>query len=248
MFCESTSAITFIGPVYFNESYESAIECSDSCNITFIGNMFFYRNSASIGGAICSYDSNIMFSGTICFEGNKANYSGGALALLGASKLIFKPNLNAIFILNDAHLNGGALYVRDYQCSLGSAVPIECFIIIDSHSVSTNNISLHFENNSAGVTGSILYGGQLDRCRLYFMSNITTKQPDILCGYQVHGYSDDALKTFINMSNIAQNEYQTLNNVISSPAKKIEFCEGEVPETVLVYPGQQFTIPLIALG
>ena len=37
--CESTSAITFIGTVYFNESYRSVIECSDSCNISFIGKM-----------------------------------------------------------------------------------------------------------------------------------------------------------------------------------------------------------------
>ena len=46
------------------------------------------------------------------------------------------------------------------------------------------------------------------------------------------------------MSNIVQNEYQT-NSAVSLPAKEIKFCEDMVPK---VYPGQQFTILLIALG
>jgi predicted outer membrane repeat protein len=176
-----------------------------SCNMTFIGTTHFYKNYATwIGGAILmSYNSNIMFSGIVCFEKNVADYNGGAIAL-SASKLIFKPNLDIFFILNHANETGGALYIRDYQCSLGSSVPIEGFIPIDSPSTLTSKISLHFENNSAGTTGSILYGGQLDQCRLYFKS-ITTKEPD-LSGCQAHGYSDNALETFMNMSNITQSE------------------------------------------
>ena len=67
--------------------------------------------------------------------------------------------------------------------------------------------------------------------------SIATKQTDI-CGRQV--YSDNALKTFINMSNIAQYEDQTPNNVISSPAKKIKRCDNETLEQIDLYPGQQF--------
>jgi hypothetical protein len=74
-----------------------------------------------------------------------------------------KPNLNIFFISNHAEDIGGVLCVRDTQCFWGSPVPIECFITIDGPPTSTSNISLHFENNSAGTTGSILYGGQLDQ-------------------------------------------------------------------------------------
>jgi predicted outer membrane repeat protein len=241
--CGIASTIAFIGTVYFNESYESAIE-GDSCNMTFIGTTYFYRNSAFDGGAIRSYDSNITFSGLAYFEGNVAIYYGGAIALR-ASKIILKPNLNILFISNYAEKIGGALYVKDSQCSLGSSVPIECFITIDGPPTSTSNISLHFENNSAGTTGSILYGGQLDQCRLYFKSTTTNsyKEPD-LCDCQTHGYSDKALKIFINMSNITQIEVPD----ISSTAKEIKFCEDRIPEELDLYPGQQFTIPLIAHG
>ena len=94
--------------------------------------------------------------------------NGGAIALTN-SKLIFKPNLNIFFISNYAKEEGGALHIRDYQCSSRSSVPLECFMTIDGPSTSTSNynISLRFENNSAGITGSILYGGQLDQCRLF---------------------------------------------------------------------------------
>ena len=110
--------------------------------------------------------------------------------------------------------------------------------IIYDPSTSTSNISLRFVNNSAGTTGSILYGGQLDQCRLYFKST-TTNQSDC----QAHSYSDNALKTFMDMSNITQNEIAN----ISSKAKEIIFCGDNTPRLSL-YPGQQFTIPLIALG
>ena len=44
--------------VYFNENSGSAIG-SYSCNMTFIGTTYFYRNNARYGGAIMSSVSNI---------------------------------------------------------------------------------------------------------------------------------------------------------------------------------------------
>ena len=75
------ASITFIGTVYFNESYGSAIKLEDSCSIMLTGITYFYRNSAQSGGAILSDDSNIQFTGMAYFEGNVANHVGGALAL-----------------------------------------------------------------------------------------------------------------------------------------------------------------------
>ena len=153
--------VGFIGTVYFNDSAGSAIDLVQNCSITFTGDTYFYRNTANYrGGAIRCYDSNIALSGTVYFESNTA-YRGGAMFLLGTSKLVFTPKLDISFVSNYANDSGGALYFSDYQCSLGSTV--ECFITIDNPFISTiSNISLHFENNSAGFTGSILYGGQFD--------------------------------------------------------------------------------------
>ena len=74
------ASITFIGTVYFNESYGSAIK-GDSCNMMLIGTTYFYKNSAQSGGAIMSDDSNILFAGMAYSEENVANHVGGALAL-----------------------------------------------------------------------------------------------------------------------------------------------------------------------
>ena len=95
--CENVS-ITFIGTVYFNKSYDSAIK-GYGCNMSFIGTTYFYRNSANdAGGAIMSFDGNLMFAVTAYFERNVVNFNGGAIALR-TSKLIFKPNLNIFFIV-----------------------------------------------------------------------------------------------------------------------------------------------------
>ena len=242
--CGNESSVTFIGTMFFNESFGSAVD-GYSCNISFIGTTYFHGNSASYAGGIMSSNSNIMFSGVVYFERNVANYSGGAIALT-ASKLIFKPNLDIFFTSNHAKENGGALHITDSQCSLGSSVPFECFITIDGPSTSISNISLYFENNSADITGSILYGGQIDQCRLYFRSTTTN-----LCGYQALEYSDfpNSFFTLIEMFNNTLNGDNVPN--ISSKASIIADCEesgsDEVP-LLQLNPGQQFIITLIGIG
>ena len=181
----------------FNENYNYSAISSIHSNITFIGTIYFYKNIGFKGGVIRGYDSNVIFSGTIKFSKNMAVFSG-AMFLVGASKLIFMPKLSISFILNHANDSGGALYFEDYQCSLGSTVPIECFITIGGSFISSTsiNISLHFENNSAEKTGSILYGGQLDECKLFFRNSTEVDQ----CDCKAQNYRDNALETLIMMS------------------------------------------------
>ena len=119
-----------------------------------------------------------MFSGIAYFERNMANF-GGAMCLRGNSKLILKPKLNMHFILNHANESGGALHFPDSQCTYGSLEPIACFIAIYSPYASADNISLCFVNNSADFTGSVLYGGDFDICRLYIF--LAQKLPNLLC-------------------------------------------------------------------
>lgn len=123
---------------------------------------------------------------------------------------------------------------------------MECFIIIDDSFDSTRSISLHFENNSAEFTGSVMYGGQLDKCRLFFKN--TTIKPD-QCNCKPLDYSDNALETLMNMSTIVQQEFKYSILNISSPAKEIRFCEvhNRFFENN-VYPGQHLDVPIIALG
>ena len=121
--------------------------------------------------------------------------------------------------------NGGALYVEDSECSTHS---IECFlsIIVLSYSNSSDYaaknmlLSLLFFNNSAESTGSILYGGQLNKCRLYYRYSLDE------CGY--NSYSDHALDIFMSMSKIIQYHDESANvKSISSEAVRIKFCHRE---------------------
>ena len=239
--CWEGSNVQFIGTVYFTQSHDSAIR-NDDCNITFVGTTYFYRNTGKDGGAILSSNSKIMLSGAAYFERNIAN-TGGAIWLEGSSKLIFKPKVNISFILNYANNSGGALYFEDSQCLLESTIPRECFITIDSESDgpfgSMIDISLHFVNNSAGVTGSLLYGGNLNNCSRLFLN------PN-QCIYKAHNYcnNSDVLGALMNISTV-QRANSVLN--ISSQAIEVEFC-GNVKVIWDLYPGQQFIISLIALG
>ena len=196
------------------------------------------------GGAIQSADSSMTIFGNINFTNNTA-FHGGAMYLAGTSRLILSPATNISFINNHANGNGGALYVKDSQCSIGSTLPIECFLSIDS----TINILLNFSNNSANSTGSTLYGGQLNKCRLYYGTNYNRDE----CGNRVcNGYSDDALGVFMNISNISTIHYESVIN-ISSQANQLKFCQGnnvldnEIKD-IKLHPGEEFNITVIAIG
>ena len=231
-----------------NISFNVDLMADNSTIIKFQNNRARYN-----GGAISSLSSSLTFTKTVLFEANSAYYyygDGGAMSLLASSKLILVPSLNVSFIKNHANNAGGALYIKDLQCLLGSLVPIECFISIQNSHATTRDILLHFEYNSAGSAGSILYGGQLNKCRLYYRTNYTTMIDR--CGTSAsYNYSDDALGLFMNMSRIMS---ESATN-ISSQAEKIKFCQGDdilqyrrSRSDINLYPGEQFSIRVIALG
>ena len=94
---------------------------------------------------------------------------------------------------------------------------------IQSSDVTTrNNILLHFENNSAGSTGSTLYGRQLNKCRLYYRTNYSI---DKCSNRHCSDYSDDALGLFMNNIMSPQESEPAIN--ISSQAEQIKRCQGE---------------------
>jgi predicted outer membrane repeat protein len=215
----------------------------------------FQSNIANyFGGAIGSYRSILLFTKSVIFEANTARDSGGAMSLFDTSKLILVPRLNISFAKNNAYNSGGALYIHDFPCLLGSLVPPECFLSIQSSDATTANILLHFENNSAWSTGSTLYGGQLNKCRLHYRTNYTIDK----CGNRpCYNYSDDALNLFMNMSRIVlYNKSESATN-ISSQAEQIKFCQneniimdtaaGRLVFSISAHPGEQFNVAVVAL-
>ena len=120
---------------------------------------------------------------------------------------------------------------------------------IQSSDPTTENILLHFENNSAGSTGSTLYGGQLNKCRLYYRTNNTM---DICGNRPFHNYSDDALKLFMNVSRIIlYNKTESTTNISSEP-EQIKFCQDgniimDSYRSFSLHPGEYFNVEVVAL-
>ena len=115
------------------------------------------------------------------FNSNSAE-SGGGIAF-SASKLHDIRGANAtgiMFILNQASY-GGALYVTDEEDqSVCSGSPYSemysnvsgCFF-----QETTNDFHIFFKSNYANISGSDLYGGLLDRCRVSSNINSSNSPP-----------------------------------------------------------------------
>lgn len=106
-----------------------------------------------------------------------------------------------------------------------------------------------FKNNSVRITGSILYGGQFDICRLFYRTTASTEQP--VC--KANHYSDNALEIFKTMSTIVQHENSESVLSTSSQTREIDVCKGDerllasITERYL-HPGEKFNISIIAVG
>jgi predicted outer membrane repeat protein len=227
---------------YFNESGKATA--------VFRGNMAILYG----GGIKSNGNSDItILDGSIRFENNQA-MNGGGMYMVDNSKLIlssFTQN-DVSFILNHAQNLGGALYVEDsHQCS-DRIRDLECFVSIYGYNLTRP--SLLFLNNSAGLGGSILYGGQLNKCRLRLMSNvrIDTCKCDNKAYYDY--YRLEALEIFMNLSRNSESDSIPLTSLASQP-EQIHFCQlkGEIitldDQTLhlSVYPGEKFPISVIAL-
>ena len=212
----------------------------ESSNTTFVRN-----NADSLGGVVISYDGYLQLAGNVNFTNNRADF-GGALAIYGTSRVMLKPSLSAIFVANQANIDGGAIYFEDSvtssQCI--NVIPIECFLTIGSDSLS--DIALEFTNNSAKVSGNSLYGGQFDRCRLYFGMNLSDST---LCQDRIgHNFSDDALGVLKTISTISIPD-------ISSAPSRLCACKDNLTHScntddirISVMPGQQFQLSLASFG
>ena len=225
------SNVTFLGCVecYNNLAYlsggamlatNSKISFSNDsdCNI-FQTNVAGYR-----GGGFYAVDSTIYLSGSQKFIGNSA-IQGGAIAFDSTSTLVLTRPLQARFIENNASV-GGAIFYEDTFSARECAESIpsvtdrsNCFIEIESIS----NVDLSFINNTANSAGTVLYGGNLDHCRLYTGGGITD-----ICGNREGGtYSDTPIAVINEISNSFS--FDATSNISSDPLQ-ICFCENGIPD------------------
>ncbi len=202
------------------------------------------------GGAIYAVDSSVYMTSEQNFIKNSAT-RGGALAFSGSSKLILTDPVQANFVENHATMDGGAFYITDTlsisQCT-GSVIGNdreECFIELSSMS----DIQFNFIHNTAGSAGTVIYGGSLDRCRLYTGGGVRNS-----CGNRIGGnysnYPDDTIK---QISKILRSD-NNITSEISSDPLQIYICTDNIMErthkeiNVETIRGKEFTLSAVTVG
>ena len=227
---------------------------------SFSGINNFIDNIAFSGGAIYAESNTALtFDGTIYFTNN--GYHGGRIAILTAgstkgggvyigfkSTFSILPNTTVYWENNHASL-GGAIYVYDnipisycprYSRRVTSQLFVpqeECFFQLPGQNLSNGiDVKLVFENNSADVAGSVLYGGTIDNCNL---NGIFPYSSGTVFDMLVHIEDDN---TNSNISSLPLHICPCTNNFPNCRS----YFRYNYPRTV--YPGEMFQVSVVAVG
>ena len=225
--------------------------------LIFQGSSSFASNSAEYGGGIYSKSSNLTFvsshyprkSCIDCKTGcnnlstisdnrfvNNIALSGGAQYFDLSSNLSLYETVHMHFQDNHATEFGGAVYVADVpgpgHFLSQQHVPFrsECFfhILGKEQPLDLNTSPLKFVNNSAGIRGSVLYGGLLEKCNLV----------------------SDRYTSALELFNVS---IHSKNYPISSDPTQLCFCHmsklncREATQYRSIYPGQQVVVSVAAI-
>ena len=175
--------------------------------ITVNGTVSFINNSADLGGGIYFADSNMTLSGKVYFVRNNA-------------------------------IEGGAIFVRDLSllvyCTLAfEAVLTEnCFFQIGENASLDHDLMV-FEDNTA-PTGSVLFGGSVDRCVL-------------------EGFPENQSGQVFNKIANYSTQPHTVSVITSSPFRVClcndsQPCSASKTFTAYAHPGQTISLTIAAVG
>ena len=106
---------------------------------------------------ILSYHSVLIFldNNTIA---NNSGIFGGGIALYDASEIVSQQRIT--FLNNHASISGGGIFVSQL---IGVDIGTACFF-----NILTKHPMFYFVNNTAEVSGDVLYGGNIDKCHVKF--------------------------------------------------------------------------------
>ena len=190
------------------------------------GSSSFMNNFANYGGGIYSERSYLIMVHHNCSYINNTAMRGGAQYFDVNSNFSLHQTADVHFKDNNATEFGGAIYVEDVPSRN------ECFFHIQINQLLDLATPLVFEKNTAGMRGSVLYGGLLDKCS--FTSDRYTS----------------ALQLF-NISILKGNGDK--RHSISSDPTQIFFCNKSKPnctettQSRSIYPGQQVEVSVVAV-
>ena len=204
------------------------------------GNSSYISENAAMktGGGLHATISSITVSGVVHLTHNVAE-NGGGVSLERYAKLYRSASGDNIFnfVSNRASNYGGALYVDDATNPDMCSVPVTQNVTSSTRCFFTS-VFMNFSDNSAGVSGTNIFGGLLDRCTV-------NKKPSNLKGTEMHSLGVTALTNFSSVTT------SDLNTISSHPVR-LCFCRGSrpdcgyLPESIQVERGKSFSIEVIA--
>ena len=204
----------------------AAIHASSS-TLILQGSSSFINNSAKYGGGVYSESSNLTLVHDRSSYLNNMALRGGAQYFDVNSNFSLHQTAHVHFQDNNATEFGGAIYVVDVPSRS------ECFFHIQNdQSLDMETTQLVFEKNTAGMRGSVLYGGLLDKCN--FTSDRYTNALELFNMSILQGHGDKG-------------------HPISSDPTQLCFCNTsewnckETTQSRSIYPGQQVEVSVVAI-
>ena len=204
----------------------AAIHASSNTSIS-QGSSSFMSNYANYGGGIYSERSYLIMVHHISSYLNNTALRGGAQYFDVNSNFSLHQTAHVNFQGNNAAEFGGAIYVEDVPSRN------ECFLQVQNNQLlGLDTTPLVFENNTAGVRGSVLYGGLLNKCS--FTSDRHTSTLELFNISIVKGNGDKG-------------------HSISSDPTQLCFCNKsklnctETTQSRSIYPGQQVEVSVVAI-
>ena len=201
----------------------AAIHASSTTSIL-QGSSSFMSNYANYGGGIYSESSNLIMVHHNSSYLNNTALRGGAQHFDVNSNFSLHQTAHVHFQGNNAAEFGGAIYVEDVPSRS------ECFFHIQNNQwLDLDTTPLVFEKNAAGMRGSVLYGGLLNKCHFRYNSALQLFNTSIVKGNGDKGHS------------------------ISSDPTQLCFCNKsklnctEATQSKSIYPGQQVEVSVVAI-
>ena len=194
--------------IFFAGGYSSANSATNggflhllSCSVSILDKYDIIGNNASRGGAIFANQSSIFhdYIPDVSMINNAAEEDGGAIFAVNSQIHIFTGG-KVTFSQNVASNKGGAIYIQDSNCEVITNTKESCSV--DYWDSKKGAKYIFFVNNTA-TSGSVLYGGLLDRC--YHESF-----------HEPHMLGIDYFKQV--------SQYEHTHSAITSDAVKICFC------------------------
>lgn len=217
--------------------------------INALSNVLISNSEAEYGGGIYAVSTSITvtssetsLSHALTITNNTAIYQGGGLYFSSNSRLYVyqldprEHDMNASLTFNSAQL-GGAIYVADEtyvnlcQASQLSQLMVDSqcvFQVVDLYR-NMGNLHLFFDSNAASESGSVMYGGLLDRCIVSPLTYFSFFNSDI--GPSLRTWNGMAYLR--NVSNIV-----TLDSIASCPVR-VCFCFENKPDCSVEHAVQQ---------